>query len=68
MFLHSYVVCLPPVPASPHACLASCITNTGQRELQVLDYQNCAYTLIGLTASAYACWFMGQNMQARYQK
>lgn len=40
----------------------------GQRELQVLDYQNVAHTLIGLTASAYACWFMGQNMQARYQK
>jgi acyl-CoA oxidase len=40
----------------------------GQRELQVLDYQNVAQTLIGLTASAYACWFMGQNMQARYHK
>lgn len=41
---------------------------TGQRELQVLDYQNVAHTLVGLTASAYACWFMGQNMQGRYQK
>jgi len=46
-------------------CPSAC---AGQRELQVLDYQNCAYTLIGLTASAYACWFMGQNMQGRYQK
>jgi hypothetical protein len=45
-----------------------CAAFTGQRELQVLDYQNVANTLIGLTASAYACWFMGQNMQARYQK
>ncbi len=42
--------------------------HAGQRELQVLDYQNVAHTLIGLTASAYACWFMGQEMQARYQK
>lgn len=47
--------CILPLPA-------------GQRELQVLDYQNVAQTLIGLTASAYACWFMGQNMQARYHK
>jgi hypothetical protein len=45
-----------------------CVLHAGQRELQVLDYQNVAHTLIGLTASAYACWFMGQEMQARYQK
>eukprot|EP00879_Flechtneria_rotunda_P021197 GHRR01022330.1.p1 GENE.GHRR01022330.1~~GHRR01022330.1.p1 ORF type:complete len:634 (+),score=214.56 GHRR01022330.1:589-2490(+) len=40
----------------------------GQRELQVMDYQNVANTLLGLISSAYACWFMGQNMQQRYQK
>jgi acyl-CoA oxidase len=40
----------------------------GQRELQVLDYQNVANTLLGLVSSAYACWFMGLNMQARYQR
>eukprot|EP00878_Enallax_costatus_P005125 GHUV01005387.1.p1 GENE.GHUV01005387.1~~GHUV01005387.1.p1 ORF type:complete len:651 (+),score=176.60 GHUV01005387.1:188-2140(+) len=40
----------------------------GQRELQVLDYQNVANTLLGLISSAYACWFMGQNMQQRYHK
>jgi acyl-CoA oxidase len=40
----------------------------GQRELQVLDYQNVANTLLGLVGGAYACWFMGLNMQARYQK
>uniref|UniRef100_A0A383WBN6 Acyl-coenzyme A oxidase n=2 Tax=Tetradesmus obliquus TaxID=3088 RepID=A0A383WBN6_TETOB len=40
----------------------------GQRELQVLDYQNVANTLIGLVGSAYACWFMGLEMQARYQR
>jgi acyl-CoA oxidase len=34
----------------------------------VLDYQNCSATLLGLVASAYACWFMGNNMQGRYQK
>lgn len=62
MLIAHYGVC-----ADMHACVIVCAV-PGQRELQVLDYQNVAQTLIGLTASAYACWFMGQNMQARYQK
>eukprot|EP00775_Hariotina_reticulata_P005807 gene5808-6047_t len=40
----------------------------GERELQVLDYQNCGHTLLGLISSAYACWFMGQSMQQRYHR
>lgn len=34
----------------------------------MLDYQNVANTLLNLVASAYANWFMGQNMQQRYAK
>jgi hypothetical protein len=41
---------------------------TGERELQVLDYQNCGHTLLGLVSNAYACWFMGQSMQQRYHR
>jgi len=40
----------------------------GARELQVLDYQNCAYTLLPLISSAYALWFMGEDMMAMYNK
>jgi hypothetical protein len=47
---------------------AAATAAAGQRELQVLDYQNVANTLLGLVGGAYACWFMGLNMQARYQK
>ncbi|KAG2435906.1 hypothetical protein HXX76_007101 [Chlamydomonas incerta] len=40
----------------------------GQRELQVLDYQNCAATLLPLLASAYALTFMGEDMMTMYKK
>jgi hypothetical protein len=39
----------------------------GQPETQVLDYQNCAHTLLPLVASAYALHFMGNAMMAMYR-
>ncbi|GFR44234.1 hypothetical protein Agub_g5369 [Astrephomene gubernaculifera] len=39
----------------------------GERELQVLDYQNCAATLLPLLASSYALSFMGAAMMERYR-
>ncbi|GLI67460.1 hypothetical protein VaNZ11_011657 [Volvox africanus] len=40
----------------------------GERELQVLDYQNCAATLLPLIACAYALFFMGEAMMAMYRQ
>ena len=40
----------------------------GERELQVLDYQNTAGDLLGLLASAYALKFMGQAGMAMYRQ
>jgi hypothetical protein len=40
----------------------------GERELQVLDYQNCAGTLLPLVAGAYALWIMGDEMMAMYKR
>ncbi len=34
---------------------------------QVLDYQNCAHTLLPLISSAYALWFMGEDMMRMYK-
>ncbi len=39
----------------------------GQPEVQVLDYQNCANTLLPLVAGAYALHFMGNSMMAMYR-
>lgn len=39
----------------------------GQRELQVIDYQNSSYTLFPLVASAYALIFMGKSMMQMYK-
>ncbi|KAI8467455.1 MAG: acyl-CoA dehydrogenase/oxidase C-terminal [Monoraphidium minutum] len=40
----------------------------GERELQVLDYQNCAGILLPLVAAGYALWLMGDSMMAAYNK
>ncbi|GLC45233.1 hypothetical protein PLESTB_000722200 [Pleodorina starrii] len=40
----------------------------GERELQVLDYQNCAATLLPLIASSYALSFMGEEMMSMYRR
>lgn len=34
----------------------------------MLDYQNCAGTLLPLVAGAYALWFMGDDMMRMYKK
>lgn len=34
----------------------------------MLDYQNCAHTLLPLVSSAYALWFMGEHMMGLYNK
>lgn len=39
----------------------------GQRELQVIDYQNSAAQLFPLVASAFALTFMGKSMMAMYR-
>lgn len=44
------------------ALLSSCAN-----AMQVLDYQNCAHTLLPLVASAYALFFMGESMMAMYR-
>lgn len=41
---------------------------SGERELQVLDYQNTSADLLGLVASAYALKFMGQAGMAMYKQ
>lgn len=38
----------------------------GEKETQVLDYQNCAHTLLPLVSAAYALFFMGQSMWEMY--
>ena len=40
----------------------------GERELQVLDYQNTAADLLGLVASAYALKFMGKAGMGMYKQ
>ncbi|KAG2488798.1 hypothetical protein HYH03_012598 [Edaphochlamys debaryana] len=40
----------------------------GARELQVLDYQNCAASLLPLLAASYALTFMGDAMMAMYKQ
>ncbi|GAX78870.1 hypothetical protein CEUSTIGMA_g6309.t1 [Chlamydomonas eustigma] len=40
----------------------------GDRETQVLDYQNVAHTLLPLVASAYALQFMGEAMMDKYHQ
>ena len=35
---------------------------------QVLDYQNCSYTLLPLVASTYALTFMGETLFGMYQR
>lgn len=36
--------------------------------IQVLDYQNCAATLLPLIASSYALYFMGEAMMGMYRQ
>lgn len=40
----------------------------GERELQVLDYQNTSNVLLPLVASSYALWFMGRTMMDMYHQ
>ncbi|GBF98378.1 peroxisomal acyl-coenzyme A oxidase [Raphidocelis subcapitata] len=40
----------------------------GERELQVLDYQNTSGTLLPLVAATYALWLMGDDMMAKYKR
>jgi acyl-CoA oxidase len=40
----------------------------GARELQVLDYQNCAGSLLPLMSAGYALWLMGDAMMDMYKK
>jgi hypothetical protein len=40
----------------------------GERELQVLDYQNTAGSLLPLVAATYALWLMGDDMVAKYKR
>lgn len=50
----------PPLPA-PALCLHA------HTRTQVLDYQNCAATLLPLLAAAYALTFMGEDMMGMYR-
>lgn len=40
----------------------------GQREVQVLDYQNCMHTLLPLLAASYSLHFMGESLFGMYRQ
>jgi acyl-CoA oxidase len=59
---------LPPSKTKTKTKLEPNANKTGERELQVLDYQNTAGTLLPLVARAYALWLMGAEMRAAYKR